>query len=350
MARRNSGTVSFYSIVDDEITSFDDIENNILSKNKIEYAQADRRRLAQLELNPEDPRLRMVHSWSDERQRMTQTIDTIDKGTIKIDILVTDAKISRQKQNVWNDDKKDLKSQVENVSVEPIQVVFICIDNEFSLIIRSVDNHILGKICDYLIGSDSVSQGRLDLTLFGWLWWKYAGNHREISSFFKIPVMTAFVGNIGDMENDSKITGNSEDIEDMGAVALQIATDEKLKAVGLKLIEKDNDGETVFNVTFKFDEFLTIVLDFQKSSLSNSSLCLVNEDVDDILPDRNKQYIEKLVYIYTYIIPRLKDLYLYNQDEYEMNYLEFRNNMAMKVYRIMINSGISKNLFDVNDN
>lgn len=357
MRFRNSGLVSFYSIQDaafsdsdsdvdnDETNVFQDIENEILTKTKIEYAQADKRRLHSLGLSEEDSRLKMVHSWSDEKQHMTQTIQTVDSDEITVDILLVKANVSQQKRNLWNSDKTNLKSQEENVSVDVVQVAFLCIGNDYSVIIHSADNHILSKITSDLIGQDILIQETLDLSLFSWLWWKYSNNNREISSFFKIPVMTAFVGNIGDMENDSKITGKSEDIGDMGAVALHVATDEKLRSIGLQLIELDNNENKVFDVTFKFDEFSTIMLNSRKSFFNNSSM--ISQDGGLVL-DRTTEYMKTIVYIYAYVIPKLKDLFFHNQDDYEDNYLDFRNDMALKVYRMLLNSGISETTFSGN--
>lgn len=355
MRYRNNGLVSFYSIQDavfsdsvfndDETNVFQDIENDILTKTKIEYAQADKRRLHSLELNEDDPRLRMVHSWSDEKQRMTQTIQTVDSDEITVDILLVKANVSQQKRNLWNSDKTDLKSQEENVSVDVVQVAFLRIGNDYSVIIHSVDDQILSKITSYLIGKEILTRETLDLSLFSWLWWKYSNNNREISSFFKIPVMTAFVGNIGDMDNDSKITGKSEDIGDMGALALHVATDEKLRSIGLQLIELDNNENKVFDVTFKFDEFSTIMVNSRKSSVNNSSI--VQQD-GVIVEDRTSDYMKTIVFIYAYVIPKLKDLFFHNQDDYEDNYLDFRNDMALKVYRMLLNSGISETTFSVN--
>ncbi|WP_419154864.1 hypothetical protein [Weissella minor] len=340
---RNNAAVSYFGL-DSEIDSFDKIKNDILTTRKVEYAIADKNLLAKLEIDIEDERLRMESYWEDDYTMLSQTINAIEEGSIEVEMLVANAVVPRKSQTVWNATRTDLLPHEKNVHEEKIQVVFFKTKNTFSYTVRTKDKVLLQRINENLIGNDLYQQKTIDdLRLFSWIYWKYSDS-KKLDSSFEVPFMTAFVGNIGDTNDDSKITGKSEDISQMGAIDLHIATDEKIKTVGLKLLEKNNSDD-LYEIQFKFDNELTLVIDASKTTLPDGITHIDVNDEHDYIEDRNKHYIGKIVFVYAYVIPKLETLFASDEANFEDHYMEFRNQRAIEVYKKLIRSGIKKETF-----
>jgi len=340
---KNSGTVTTFQL-GSEFKKVDDIKTNILSKTATTYARASRKLLKTNKISSDDPRLEMVHSWGNEFGQFVQNISMVDTDDFTVEILVARAIVGTQVQNVWNDSKTDLKQKSKTANYHDYQVIFFKKDKHWYLTIGSNDRSVVEKITTNLIGEKYINSRNIpNLDLFSWLYWKYV-NSRKLTSFFNIPSMSAFVGNLGDENDESKITGNSEDLNTMGAMALHIATNEKVKTVKLQLIELDNNGKTIFDMKFKFDNQLTLVLDVPQSFIYNSTLTNTSNPKFN-LDNRSKAYIEKIVYTYVNVIPRIIDLYDDDEDAFEAFYGDFRNEMAKKVFDSMIDSGIDSIIF-----
>lgn len=347
MVRRNNRNAVTYKL-NSNISSWDQIDN-LLENINTRFARADKRTLAKQDIELTDERLKMENYWIESTKKVINmniedTTGNAEKTIIAKSVV---SHIERNHQNVWNSSKTNLKSHEDIVYHEKVDVIFYKIDLHFYVIFVTSDPVLIDHLKE-LIGTENIVSINIENSLFSWIYWKYRENDKNIDDQYRVPFITAFTGILeGEAEDDTLLNGKSADVSNLGAVDFHIAVGERLQSVGIQLEKLNSETDSPMSqLFFKFDNLQSLAIDFKQSIMTDIKYTVSDSQGRSEEETDRIRYFSLLIYLNAYIIPKLRNLYAIDEQNFDNELYGFRVRLANKILDDLIKHGVGIENFD----
>lgn len=196
------------------------------------------------------------------------------------------------------DDNGNFLPKAERVNDSDVELLFFEKDKKVNVLILTSNDYNIRRV-QALIGEQGISSENpeysLDPDLFNWLFYVYTERAGTLNEEIKLENISGFVGNVTDDAN--VFTGASYQTTELIVTKAFISNGGELKKITLRV--KDTDAD----ITCMIDENSVVVINI---NLSHKLRIMDNMDKSTFL----------LLYLYGYLILRLKQLYSKESDKF----------------------------------
>lgn len=214
----------------------------------------------------------------------------------EISFIEATAEIEYAKRRIFDENKQFLRKK-DRVNTEIIQVIFFELDGEFYVIVQESKQKHIDRILK-LIGSNYLEGPNWMLSgdLFNWLFYLFAEKNGVITSKMSISSISGFTGMVSDNEN----IVSSKSMKTMKLIATKafISTGGILNEVSIILRDDDN-----CSICCRLDNQCRSVVSVSESKRFTS-------------PNGLSESENFLLYIYTYLIPLLREKFLQDKQNF----------------------------------
>src|SRR5699024_4838037 len=272
-----------------------------------------------------------IHSWEDigeEEEIKVPNIginDDSDEEIILFQSAIANVEYTKRKRK---DDYGNFLPKVERVNDSEVELLCLDKDKKVYLLILTSNDYNMRRVKS-LIGEQSISFTNLEYSLepdiFNWLFYVYTERDGKLNEDTKLENISGFVGNVTDDAN--VFTGASYQTTELIVTKAFISNGGEIKKITLRVRDTDVD------ITCMVNENSSVVI---SSNLSSKLRIMDNMDKSTFL----------LLYLYGYLILRLKQLYSNESDKF-IN--EDNPNFSKKIGIDVIKSIVEKNKIMLKD-
>lgn len=226
------------------------------------------------------------------------------------------------------DSKGNFLPKSERVNDLDVESLFFEKENEVYVLIITSNDYNISRF-KKLIGEQNISRKNpeysLDPDIFNWLFYVYTERKGKLNENTSLENISGFVGNITDDAN--VFTGTSYQTTELIATKAFISNGGELKKITLRVRDTDID------ITCMVNEYSNIVINCKTSSKLR-------------LMDSTDEVTFLLLYLYGYLILRLKQLYMNESDSFIK---EHNPKFSKKIGIDVIKSIVEKNNISLKD-
>ncbi|MCM2979140.1 hypothetical protein M3592_27475 [Priestia aryabhattai] len=226
------------------------------------------------------------------------------------------------------DSKGNFLPKSERVNDLDIESLFFEKENEVYVLVITSNDYNISRF-KKLIGEENISQENLEYSLdpdiFNWLFYVYTERNGKLNENTSLENISGFVGNISDDAN--VFTGTSYQTTELIATKAFISNGGELKKITLRVRDTDID------ITCMVNEYSNIVINCKTSSKLR-------------IMDGTDEVTFLLLYLYGYLILRLKQLYMNESDSFIK---EHNPKFSKKIGIDVIKSIVEKNNISLKD-
>lgn len=253
----------------------------------------------------EEKEKNFIYSWKEVAQIQEiklPKINNTDASFLEDTILYqkADANLEYSKRKRKDSSGKFLPKS-DRVNKVDVELLFFEKEEKVYVLIVSSNEYNIGRV-KKLIGEENISSENpeyvLEPDIFNWLFYIYTERNAKLNDTTRLENISGFVGNVTDGAN--VFTGVSHQTTEMIATKAFISNGGELKKITLRVRDTDAD------ITCRIDENSNSVIDCNASSKLR-----VLDNTED-----NHFF---LLYMYGYLIPKLKQLYMIESDNFISN-------------------------------
>ena len=300
------------------IQSLEDIRNwkNFQFKEPVKHSEKMEEEFNKL---PDNEKF-YIYSWEEIRE--IQSIPTANKGK-EIQFIESSIRIEYATKRIFDANHKFLPKN-ERINKDTISVIFFELDKEIYILIQESRLKQIVRVID-LIGEKNIvkSDWKLSSDFFNWLVYLYSEYNGKISESFTISAISGFTGNVFD--NDNIVSSKSMETIKLIATRAFISTGGILREVSVILEDSDN-----CSICFKINNECSTVI-------------AINNSVRYVSVNALKKEEYLLLYVYTYLIPLLRNLFIKNQQNFVTKKKQFAKKIGIQVVKeVMEENSIEK--------
>lgn len=281
---RSKATIKIFKVK----IKFKDISDEILKrtyKDPMMIADEDKKKIENIDIDE----YKLIYSWDKDSVKKA----VVEFENKKVSTIISNAVIEiprRRKKNGLG----QLLPKKDRIKKDEVKTIFFEYkDNVYVLLNTSKEAD--SKRVQWLIDKEKIlnagEEFKLDEDLFNWLFYVNKECGKTLTNKWKIDNITGFVGNVSDEENIFK--GTSDYTTDLIITKAFISNKESLTDITVKVNSIKAD------LIFSVDNNSNTILFVNRSSLYFESVA-----------DADEEENLKMIYLYTSLIPRLKELYI----------------------------------------
>ncbi|WP_096271657.1 hypothetical protein [Paucisalibacillus globulus] len=303
-----------------KVTSLDDVKKNILIRrysDPLKVSLRDKKIAGTLSEEEKN----FYFTWGDvsEQNEIRLEESIVDKQEESVAYFFATANIEYTKRKK-KDSNGNFLPKAERVNNAPIMTYFFCMNNSFHLIICSSNDIHVGRV-KKLVGKDYIDKldegYEMPPDLFNWLFFKYTQNEGILDSRINLMNISGFIGNTGDEHNIFR--GTSDQTSELIITKAFISNGETLRTITARLRNEDID------IVFTIDD------------MSNTQI-FVNQSTKLKLLEAENNNIFIIIYLYSYLIPKLKSLYNNASKQFlDKEKKQFSEKIGLEVIESIIN-------------
>ncbi len=321
-------------------TTLSSIED-IFSRTHKEYLSFSKKHKEEFDRLSESEKS-FIYSWKSQDEVdeiiLPLTSEEIQKNTLnneseilknrKIKFKRLVASIEYGKKNKLDESKVKFLPKSDRLNVVDIEVIFFEIDSKiFVLILSSNFNNVIRV--KKLIGDKNIESNAteyfLDSDVFSWLIYIYEEKSGKLSDKLKLKNVTGFVGNVTDDANI--FSGSSLQTTELIVTKAFISNGGQLKKIGIRISNED------VSITCGIDSESGVIMD-------------CDESIKNRLFDTLDESLFCILYLYGYLILKIKSLYKLDLENFNGNE---RENFSKKIGLDVIHSIIKHNNIKTDD-
>lgn len=259
-----------------------------------------------------------------------QTLPIVIGGN-DISFIEARAEIEYAKRKIF--DNNQYLPKKDRLNTEDIDVIFFELDKNFYVVIQTSNINQIERILN-LIGTEYIKGQEWILSgdLFNWLVYLYSEKDGKLNSKIEITSISGFTGTVFDNENI--VSSKSMEAIDLIATRAFISTGGNLEEVSIFLKDSDN-----CSISCKLDSHC-------------GALIYVNDSEFLTHPNGLEKNENLILYIYTYLIPMLREAFCNNKSKFRLEKVEFAKKIGIDVIKEIIKENKIKldELSSVEDN
>ncbi|MGL9728966.1 hypothetical protein [Enterococcus sp. DIV0756] len=314
-----------------EMTSLSNVKSKILNRSETEKVILTRKdKKNGIVLHGDDAKFNYTwDKFSDVETLETATVKEEENNQEKkLQFIKAIANIEYSKQKKRDSNGAYLPKQQRTNEVQ-VDVYFIDIDDNIYAVICSSQIVYVNRV-KKLIGRENFSSNNPNYSFkndfFNWLFYQFDESNGVLGDQFFLKGIGGFMGNITDEQNTFK--GVSQQTSELIITKAFISNGETLKNITAR-IKKDNEIDIVFGIDDKCNTVIYV-------NQSRKLLILDSVETSSFL----------LVYLYGYLIPKLRLLYVSEEESFAN---EDKGNFSKKIGLQVIRSIINNNNIDLSE-